>query len=578
MAKKYLSLEEAADILGLSTKDLIELRERQEIRGYADRGTWKFKEEDVAEFRRSRQADSNPDVPILGDDGLGEQPTVIRRGGSALDDLDEPSRGRSDSDVRLIVDDDLASAYVDPAQSDSDVRLIDDSRIGKRRGSDSDVKIVSSVADSDSDVRLAASLADSDSDVRMAPKAPAAKGSDSDVGLAGNPRSTRAMTRPKTDSDVKLLKKPGPHDTESEVSVVPMPPASKGKGAAKPPSASVLADDADIELDSGMTLKAGSGIALERLADSGISLEAGDSGIMLFSDDDDDEAPGSGIHLSRSPGLGGGSSIGRGRSNAPSSIDSGLTLAESDEGLVLDEESGIGLASPGDSGIALSSPIDSGISLEADDRTRDELNSTVPMMGRLGGDDDDLDSTGLEIPNMADEGSGYELKMPTGDSSGEVADTSVILFDDEDDAGEGATRIRSSREADDEEFGGESFDMEEAGEEASEFEDDLDVADDVEGEDDELDDMNVFAEDEDFDDESFSSGESVARPLAGRAPAFEAPVQQEWGVGTFITLTVSTAILSLCGLVMFDLVRSMWNWNEPGAVTGAIIEQVKGLF
>lgn len=105
-AKKYLTLEETADLLGVSTKDLISLRERGQIRGFADRGTWKFKSEDVEEYQRRRQADSNPDVPMLGDD-VGDQPTIIRR--SVLDEDDSP-RGTSDSDVRLIIDPEMADA------------------------------------------------------------------------------------------------------------------------------------------------------------------------------------------------------------------------------------------------------------------------------------------------------------------------------------------------------------------------------------------------------------------------------------------------------------------------------------
>ncbi len=50
MAKKYLTLEEAARQLGMKPDELVRLRERSEIRGFADRGTWKFRSEDVEEF------------------------------------------------------------------------------------------------------------------------------------------------------------------------------------------------------------------------------------------------------------------------------------------------------------------------------------------------------------------------------------------------------------------------------------------------------------------------------------------------------------------------------------------------
>ena len=38
--KKYLSLEEAAKLLKLQPEELIRLREKGDVRGFADRGTW----------------------------------------------------------------------------------------------------------------------------------------------------------------------------------------------------------------------------------------------------------------------------------------------------------------------------------------------------------------------------------------------------------------------------------------------------------------------------------------------------------------------------------------------------------
>ena len=59
MTKKYLSIEEAAGILGVETSELNRLREKGEIRAFADRGTWKFKQEDVDKLSRSRETDSD---------------------------------------------------------------------------------------------------------------------------------------------------------------------------------------------------------------------------------------------------------------------------------------------------------------------------------------------------------------------------------------------------------------------------------------------------------------------------------------------------------------------------------------
>ena len=98
ISKKYLSLDEAAGLLKLKNDELVRLREKGEIRGFADRGTWKFKADDVEEFRRRRQPDSDPDVPIMDDDDMGERlmsdPALqtFSSSDNALDEDDELGR------------------------------------------------------------------------------------------------------------------------------------------------------------------------------------------------------------------------------------------------------------------------------------------------------------------------------------------------------------------------------------------------------------------------------------------------------------------------------------------------------
>ncbi len=240
--KKYLSLEEAAARLAVSRDQLIRMRESGEIRGFADRGTWKFRVEDVDELARTRQADSSPDVQLFGDSGpmvvgdepsgagsstilaeadadVGEQPTVIRKAA-------EVKKG-SDSDVKLVGED-----------SDSDITL---ASAKPGAGSDSDVRLMG--PDSDSDITLAPAGQGSD---KLIDSAVAEDGSsDSDVALIGGSDSSVALDL-------------SPDDSEQ---------------------ASVLSDDAGLSMESSLTLAADSGISLE--ADEGITLEGTESGISL---------------------------------------------------------------------------------------------------------------------------------------------------------------------------------------------------------------------------------------------------------------------------------------------------------
>ena len=79
MSKKYLSLEEASHQLGITSEQLIRYRENGDVRGFADRATWKFRPEDIEALGRSLQADSSPEVPLLSDDDLlpGATPTGL---------------------------------------------------------------------------------------------------------------------------------------------------------------------------------------------------------------------------------------------------------------------------------------------------------------------------------------------------------------------------------------------------------------------------------------------------------------------------------------------------------------------
>ena len=152
MAKKYLSLEEAAGLLDLTTEQLMKIREQGDIRGFADRGSWKFREQDIDEFQRSRQADSSPDFPIITGDSSS----------SVLEEPDAADLSSSDSDVRLFFDESLFDDKdaMDLATSGSDVRLSGDSGPNlEEAGSDDELDLSgwgsdAKISDSDSDVKL----------------------------------------------------------------------------------------------------------------------------------------------------------------------------------------------------------------------------------------------------------------------------------------------------------------------------------------------------------------------------------------------------------------------------------------
>lgn len=616
MAKKYLGIDEAAAKLGITKEELNRLRQKGDIRGFGDRGTFKFIEDDVNELARRRQPSSDPDVPMIdGDDdasvldedstadgsGLDGAPSIIRRlsGGAPGSDADSGegsgsifddfgSGGASDSDVRLVMDDRLDAGHdsgqdvlMQMQDSDSDVRLSSDaataagSAINLGLGdSDSDVRLDDGSAsrlampDSDSDVMLASDAADSgkllpkpdsDSDVMLVSEEP---DSDSDVHLVGEEDSGLnigmqsdsdvRLIAADSDSDVRLLddaRLAGPKskikkDSDSDVAVLPdsgldlETPGSGKKSGIYSEGSSVLLDDSDIALDQGsgisLTSQSGinlvgpqSGIALDRVADSGVSLEKkaadDDSGLSLFSDEDE-----GGITLD---------------------TDSGIALSSDDE-----DDGGITLAeTPGDSGISLK-----------DDDDDLQLTATMPAMkipkGKKPADDDDMNDTMLEVPAVSstdeDEAeSDFEIGAVDGGSQG---DTSVLLFDDEDETDDGGAAM-VKKKASDEDEGEESFEFSEGEEEES--------AEEVE---------DVFAGDEAFEEESEFESEADFEP-ATKAVASGA-IEYPWGAGVVTSLAVSSIVMIFCGMASIELVRSMWGYQGYSPANGWLIETLGGLF
>jgi hypothetical protein len=565
--KKYLSLDEAAAMLGMRKEELTRLRERGDIRGFADRGTWKFKVEDVENLGRSRQADSDPDAPAILDEnldvddlftktlspddstgsgvlfdpeaklGLGGESDMVLPGGGAeesdliipgddLLDLREPQFAAGDSNVND------SSELIDPlANSDSDVRLILDDASGVASSGGG------SLADSDSDVKLLGD-ADSDSDVKLVGDetvsdlalSPALSDSDSDVKLVSDKASGG--------SPAKLV------DTVGDISHDELATAGPDSGDASDSDVALLGSDSDVALDfgagdadesasvlaeeSGLGLTDGSAFTLG--TESGISLEGpSDSGIALGADADE------GITL------------------APMGSDSGISLSGADSGVALDAgDSGISLGgadsgislTASDSGISLEAVADSGISLE----DSQEFTGTMPMMDAVR----DLDTgpeTKFEMPSLRGDDSAFELQ---GGSSGD--ETGVLSMQD---SGE-ATLDDAVFDVDDADAGA-------AADEAFE------VADEA-ADDEEVEDMGVFDADEDA-----FGGDEEEDAMGAALPTRAAPAE-EWGTGVLVGLSFSCLTLGLCGVLMIDLVRSMWLWGDRAPLTGSLLNTIAGLY
>ena len=624
MAKKYLSLQEAADILGISEESLKQARSDGNIRGFADRGNWKFRQEDVDEYGRTVQLNSSPEVPLMDandgnvladDDAISEQPTIIRKqeeDSKVFSDDDDLGEGASDSGVRLVLDsklinaplgdsgddvlsdssidiplslgdsdDEIALNYDDSSEGASveiPVSLSDSSEDGLVLEDDDDD--VLDLARSDSDVRLSVDLdheedsavvlpgADSDSDVRLLDQTQPMILSDApDLGLGPNSDSDVAMVSTGSDSDVKLPSEPEGITAEdlsldSDVRLIKTESDSDVRLQTSNSDSDVRLQtsnsDSDVRLLSpSPNLEPGSDsdVALVDRTDAGIVLGADESGIALDTGGDSDIS----LEVAEDSGI-----------SLDIADDSGIALdvgTDSDISIAADEDSGLSLDMGADSGISLDAPTDSGISLDAGDlaatappmdlgKASNESNSdTMVQMSAFDGVDDDDESD-------------FELGALEGDSS---SDTSVLLFDDEDDEAEDHAATMIKKKSTDSE---ETFDLDAAEAFDEEFEDD-----DLLGEDDEIEDDfgdEEFMADEDDFDESFASEDGAADFVDPAAPGgvMRGPVEQDWGMGVFACVLVTTILMLICTGVTFDLVRYVWQAGEYGAVAGPMVDMM----
>ncbi len=272
----FVTLEEAAKKLGVSTNELIEMRSRGDIFGYRDGGSWKFKPEEIERVASELMGDALDEDPagsslLLAGSGMGNA--------SAQSDADLDV----DSDVALVAD----------SSAGSDVRLVA-SKQGEDKKKEASSDVDSSddavdelvLADSDDDDDELALASEDGDDLLAAAGSDAASGVGSDLQLASG--SDIGSDIPISGSDA-LEFSPSAEASHiisgSDLSLEGSVDGDLIKGDSDPAidSGSLdlqgsdleLTDDGDLVLGGGSDLALGgdSGINLMSPADSGISLE-----------------------------------------------------------------------------------------------------------------------------------------------------------------------------------------------------------------------------------------------------------------------------------------------------------------
>lgn len=206
MPPRLIQLKAAAEMLGMTADELNEYRSRNEIYGYRDGATWKFKIEEIERFAQSQGIEVAP------------EPAPTAEGGSGIDaDLDELISVDN-------LDTDEASSQEASSLGDVDSILVSEETLGESSGgtgstiigksgdggdaADSDIQLAAedSGIGAGSDVELVAEPDPSGSGVKLA-----AGGSDVLAGSSGTGSNVLADGA-KADSPSGTAKMPGEDD------------------------------------------------------------------------------------------------------------------------------------------------------------------------------------------------------------------------------------------------------------------------------------------------------------------------------------------------------------------------------
>jgi excisionase family DNA binding protein len=310
----YVSLDEAAKILGVSADELVEMRSRGEIFGYRDGKSWKFKTEEIQRVQSELGGDAL-DEEAGGSSILVSERQVGPSGSKSGSTIGKSSPNAGKSDLGLGSDLNLAD---DDEAMGSDVALVPDPKSG------SGVRLVNrkpGTPESESDNKSAIS------DLKL--QIDGGSGSEvelgSDLNLAGDVSPEK--------SGLDLM--------GSDSNIVPGSGSSGSLGlGADLELASDDEDDLVLGSDSGVGLASESGINLMSPSDSGLSLE-----------DEPLDLAGTGISgLDLGGEVAGGSGSGVGSASGVSGLGSGalidfqqgeeFQLTPSSGGIEVDDDSG----------------------------------------------------------------------------------------------------------------------------------------------------------------------------------------------------------------------------------------------
>jgi hypothetical protein len=571
----------------MTPEEVNQMAQKREIRAFADRGTWRFRTQDVEEKARQLGRGSSPDLQ------LGDAPKAKPHDSPA-----PATRQAGEGDV-----------FSFPLGADDEVEL--GSEVGRAAGGSSRIRGPKSPPPkpgSDSDVRLVSE----GSDVKF--KAV------SDVRAAGEPGSGSQVRKkepapglkPKSDSDVKLVQEQTPGD--SSIPIGSQPPksgtdsdirleesgAGSGSGVKSGPDDLLLTEE--IDLDSELAQAEEATRAKQKKPKTPHQPMDLTSPYQIQGD-----VPAAGESKERAPDSSSDFSLTPHRDDADSS--SPLSLSSDEHPVVKAPDSDIDLGGPAkpvggvasDSGISLQVPGDSGISLERSPGSSDEIEFELSL-------DEGSTPKPASKPAVKEDDSSSEFELTLDDSGGLAP-----LESDEKPAkpapakakkGEGGEKDIFETDFDvpalEDESGSQAVALDESDTDLESSDFDLALGDEDIGTEEESGSQVVVLEDEEADEgaatvartsrrpaaaqnlmDDDSSAETEALPEEGEEayaedeeelpPRRVAAADADWGILPGAVMIPCVIVMLFACVMGFELLRSMWSYRQPSKAGTAIV-------
>jgi hypothetical protein len=272
---------------------------------------------------------------------------------------------------------------------------------------------------------------------------------------------------------------------------------------------------------------------------AGDAEEVGGTDVNLAAGSDDLDFEGSDLSLGSDVAISDDEDIALGDDEEDLTIgdDEEISLDDDDE-LVLQSGSDITGGGTGDTGINLGSPSDSGLNLE--EEPLDLAGSSVSSLELP--EDDDL----IDLEDLDDGSAGVQA-----DEDFQLA-PSVEQLDDDEDSGSQVIALEDS----------EAF--AEMGEEA------LDAGEPVLGAEEESDELETALEE--------PEGGSVTQPALPDAAMLATAPEIPYSIWNVLSLVGIVIVLSLTGMLMTDLVRNMWTWEDTYTASTPVMDLAVRMF